>query len=623
MTIDVTKHLSDEEQSEFHEKLLAKCLADVKRSRGNMSKYYPRWDLQNQVYKGERWPDREDRKNQAEGKPEKMIVPTTRSQIESFVAFLFTLFTQNATPYELQPKGQNDWGKKWEDCESVLSRDCSKANWHRLIFQFLLDVGRFGLGILETSWTKESVKVWVAQQAPMLSELNGIPLEAPAASGYQDFLKFEGNRVRSISPYRWFPDTDFPICDFTRGKFCAHEEDYTIGNLKDMEASGEVSGIKWIKPVSPRLTEFRGGESRFSFGEFPNRWSNSDDSAPVVVTKMRKKIVPKDYLMDGKPIGPEEFQVFYTIWYANDNRIIKCEPVSEWHQEYNYSIGQYSPDMHELLSLGLADILYPLQDVISWYVNSHISSVRRVIQNRMILNPTLINTKSYDGEGDIFMNKGFARTDPRLAISQLPAQDVTAGHMGDVDTLSKLCDTVSGVNNNLQGQANTGRRSAQENRVQTAGAASRLKMGGELLWESGFGRNGKLMLSNSRQSLSLESFARAIGLDQNDPELQERYIAFQGTPEEIICDDDYLIFDSTLSSEKGYEAQQLQEFISILLQANPAAALQIAQGVDLVKIVEEMFYLRNGTPIERFRPEPGSQVPVAPQLLPTPQPAIQ
>lgn len=607
MTIDVSQHLTDEKQSRFHEKMLTECLADIKRSRSKMSGYYPQWDLQDQVYRGEREPDLDDKKQELEGKPIKMILPTTRAQIDSYVSFLFGLFTQNAQPFELEPSPDaTDYGTKWKDCEAILKRDCGKSSWNKVLNQYLLDTARFGIAPLEITWTKQEVQIWVNQAKDKEYTTDSIKVSAPEPSGYQKFVKFEGNIVRNISPYRFFPDPEFPLCDFAKGKFCASEEDFTMADLRKFEANGEVAGVDFIEAPAKNLDRFRGSPSRLSFGRFPEDWSNENARSPVCVTKETKWIIPSKWELDNKkPLGDEDFPVLYKIWYANDNRVIKCQAAEEWHQEFSYSIGQYSYDMHRLLSLGLADLIYPLQDTSSWFLNSRITNVRRCIANRNVINPTLVETKSYDGEGDIIMRKGFGRTDPRLAVQQLAVQDVTQGHLNDLDVLNKMTQQVTGVNDNLQGQMNTGRRSAQENRVQTAGAASRLKTQARLLWECGLGRAGRLMLTNSRQSLSMESFAKALG---QDPEkIAERFALFQGSPEEIVCGDDYLIFDSTLTSEKGFAAQSLQEIFSIVAQANPFAMQQFASQIDLVKIFDEMQYLRDGTRVERFMYTPEQQ----------------
>lgn len=608
MTIEVLTDLATEEKSDFHDKLLHDCLANIKASRTRMSKYYLDWDKQDQIYRGEKWSDLEDRKNRQEGKPEKFIVANSHSQIQAFVSFLLGLFTQNATPFELKPTGNPEFGKLWEDCEAILERDCDKSHWNHILYQFLLDTARFGIAPLEVTWSKETVRAFVVPP-PVTQEIMGIPMTSQMPGAWQEFVKFEGNRVRNISPYRFFPDMNFPISEFYRGSFCGSEEDYTMGDLRDLQSAGEVTGVEFIQQMQKNLSIFRGGESRFSFGDFPASWSNEDRLAPVVITKLRKWITPSTYKFNGKTVfatgdaEQDDKKVLYTIWYANDNRIIKAEIAKEFHQEFGYAVGQYTPDIHKNVTMGLADLIYPLQETISWFINSHIRSVTRVMQNRMVINPTLVDTKSYDGDSDILLRKGVGRMDPRMAVSQVPAQDVTAAHMGDAAALSQIMQMITGVNDNLQGQPNAGRRSAQENRVQTAGAAGRLKMHAKLLWEMGLGRIGRLMLSNTRQSLSKESFAKALGLEK-DPDLETRYSSFIGTPEEIICGDDYLIFDSTLASEKGFAAQSLQELLSMLLQANPQAAVQFSQTIDISKIFEEMQWLRDGTSPERFKYSP-------------------
>lgn len=609
----VKEELGREEPSEMMTTLLESCLSNVKASRSIMSNHYAGWDLQDQVYRGERHLDKDDLKEQRQNKPTKMVVPYTHSQVMVFVSFLFLLFKQNDNPFELAPTGPEDYGQKWKDCEAVLKRDWTKSYGSRVLFQFLLDTARFGTAPLEVRWDKQTVKCWIAPEDPTQSVFGGVPVSAPQAPGYQEFLKFEGSVIRNVSPYRWFPDTTFPICDFEKGNFCFTEEDFTMGGLRQLEKDGMVTSVDNIKPPSAAgwgtngsWSDFRGGETRNTWGwDGRGSWDKDKDDAKVIVTKGRKKITPKEYLIGDKPLGKEEFPILYTIWYANDNRIIKLEECREWHQSFGNAVGQYTPDMHHSLTNGLADLIYRLQDVITWFVNSHITSVRRVINNRNVINPSLVDMTSYDKtDSDIFMRKGVGRMDPRMAVSQLPAQDVTSGHMNDVDVLGKIMQMVTGVNEQMQGQYSQGRRDATQSRLVAAGSGGRMKMHGQLLWEAGLGRVGSLMLSNSRQSLSMSSFGRALGGISDPQNLMQRYAAFKGTPEEVIGGDDYLGFDSTLQSEKGYMAQNLQELLGMILQADPQAAQVLTQNVSLTKVVSEMFYLRDGTPIERFKPDP-------------------
>jgi hypothetical protein len=610
MTDDVKADLTKEQMSPFHEEILAHAKGLVKMSRAKMSKQYASWDLQQQVYKGERCLDTDDVEQATKGKPVKMVVPNTFAQVMTFSSFLFLMFNQNRKFFELMPSGNEDYGTKEQDCEAVLERDLRRNRWNSLLYQHLLDVGRFGPAILECAWTRDISHVYVTPE-PMVQNVLGVDVNVRGGSEWQEFVKYEGNLVRAISPYRFFPDTRFPLTEHQRGEFCAVEEEYSKATLRKLEAAGEVTGVDRIQPLHQDWTKMRGGETRTAM-DFNTDWrflgGPSKSEGTVLVTKMQVWIVPSKFKFGSpeKKLGPEEFPVLYHLWYANDNRVIRCEPAYWWHNEFGWSVSQFTPDMHQTLSLGLADLIYRLQDVISWHINARITDVRRNMRGRLIVDPTGIQTESLDSEGDIYLRQSAGKSGIDRWVQQLKMQDVTQGHMADAEVLGKLMQVVTGVNDNAMGQYNSGRRSAQEARVVTAGAAGRMKLHGHLIWDASLAPLGRQMLSNSRQSLSDSQFYKVVGaLDQNDSEevaeMQQRYAAFKGTPEEIVTGDDYFVFDSTLASEKGFMAQSLQELLVAIVSSDPMAAQRMTAGIDPVKLVEEIQYLRGSGNIKRFR----------------------
>ena len=107
--------------------------------------------------------------------------------------------------------------------------------------------------------------------------------------------------------------------------------------------------------------------------------------------------------------------------------------------------------MNQTVSLGLADLIFRLQDVITWLINARVTDVRRNLRGRNIINPSIIDTKTLDGEGDIYLRKGANPAMMERAIRPLDVNDVTRGHMTDADMLNKIMQTVTGVNDNAQG----------------------------------------------------------------------------------------------------------------------------------------------------------------------------
>ena len=267
MTQDVIDELSKEngELSDFHKELLEHVMDLVKTSRSAMSKAYADWDEQQLVYKGEREPDKDDVEQSKRDKPIKMVVPSTFAQVMTFTSFLFLMFTQNRSFYELYPTGDEDYGTKYRDSERLLERDTRANQWNSLLFQHLLDTSRYGTGVLECCWTRKLSRIYVPQE-PTVINVAGVTTEVAAGSEWQEFVKYEGNLVKPVSPYRWFPDTRFPLVEFQRGEFCASEEEYSKTLLQDLEASGEVAGVENIAPMAPNMDKRRGGPTRTMSG---------------------------------------------------------------------------------------------------------------------------------------------------------------------------------------------------------------------------------------------------------------------------------------------------------------------------------------------------------------------
>ena len=634
MTPEIVKELTSEdgELSEFHEKLLSHVKELVKMSRGKMSSYYEQWDSQQDIYKGERMADKTDIEQAIRDKPIKMVVPTTFAQVMTFTSFLFLLYTQNKTFYELLPTGDEDYGTKQRDIEKVLDRDTRANSWNAMLFQHLLDTSRFGTGILECCWTREMSRIYVPGEN-VVATVAGVETTVRPGSEWQEFLKYEGNLVKCVSPYRWFPDTRYPLVDFRKGEFCASEEEYSKTKLADMEEAGEVAGTEFIRPLPANMHKSRGGQTRMSYdlipaaskssGNFATPGPGADNKATgvVLVTKVQVWIVPSKFKLDnGKKLGPEEFPVLYHIWYANDNRVIRVEPAYWWHNEFGWTLAQFTPDMQQTVAMGLADLIFRLQDVITWLINARITDVRRNIRGRNIVNPAFIDTKSLDGEADIYMRKGANPAMMDKAIRPLDVNDVTRGHFGDADALSKIMELVTGVNSNAMGQYNTGRRSASEARVVTAGASGRMKMHAQLIWETSLGRLGRLMVSNLRQSLGMDSFEQIVG---EDPMLEARFTLFKGTPAEVIGGNDYFTFDSTIQSERAFMAQSMQELLVAVIN-NPMAA-QILD-IDPRSLMNEIQYLRGTGNVSRFSMQKqvasgqAPPLPMAPEMMQGGQP---
>jgi hypothetical protein len=589
MVKDIKERLKAEEQDEDLVKLQEKVCSLVKMSRGRMSELYDTWDAHNDTYRGLKAPDKEDLKAREMEEPEKMIVPMTFAQVQTFVSFCFLLFTQNKRLFELEPTGAEDFQLQ-EDCEAILDRDLRKNNYHTVLYQMLLDIARFGICVVRHSWAveKQVVPVTVAAQEVVL---DGISATTPATTSMQSITKYEGNRLQVISPYNFFPDTRFPLSEWQKGSFVADEAEWHINELKRQEQQGIVFGVEHIEKMTKSAYDERGSTRLKAFDTYVKSMKQENNDQIVVVTTMQMELIPHDY-----KLGPEKMPIKYLIQVANDKRLIRCEPLNYLHDEFITDVGFFSPDARIEIVTSLSDIIAALQEVVSFLVNTRLISVRKGLENNVVVDPNGIDMASLQNRSPwILMKKSAPKLGVDKFLRQLEYRDNTAGHLNDASSIMQIMQMVTGVNENAMGQFHGGRRSATEARAVQSGSASRMRVVATILWHSCFASLGSKLLSNHRQGLSLDFFKKILG---NSPEVEARYSLFRpANPQDLVGSSDFFVFDATLESEKGYIAQSLQELVTAMM-SNPEVGMML--GVDPGKIIKEILQLRGISNVERF-----------------------
>ena len=599
--LSITERLEAEEQDEKITKLRDRVRSHVRKSRGQMSKYYDQWDRYNDVYMGVRSQDEEDLDARDHQEPEKLVVPMAFAQIQTFVAFCFLLFTQNKRFYEMLGSDSSD-----EDlqiaCSKILERDLRKNNFHAILYQKLLDVARFNLGVVKHWWAVETQEVRTTVKG-IDGSASGFTFRSGNSEVVQDVISFEGNRLANVSPYNFFPDTRFPMTDWHKGAFVADESEWHISQLYEWEQEGTAFGVEHIKPMTTERLEQRGKTRLDSFVKYVESDEQDEDDQIVVITECQLKIIPKKF-----GLGDEDYAVPYVVVLANDDRVIRCEPANYMHNSYTYDVAQFSPDMHQSLGASLSDMMDALQDVVSYLINSRLMSVRKSLGNQLVVDPSGVDMASVEARsGVIRMKKGAPRLGVDKFVRQLNFTDTTSTHLQDADIMMKLLQTVTGLNENSMGQFNGGRRSATEAKAANSGAASRTKVVAKLIWSCCLAPLGEKMLSNHRQGLSFESFVKILGQENQD--LYDRF-----SPEDpalLVGLEDYFVFDGTLQSEKGFIAQSLQELVQAMF-SNPLV-MQILP-MDIGKLLEEVLILRGVENIDRFKlqsqPNAGPGIPL-------------
>ena len=235
----IRKELEQEAYTPFHRQLLQDTKALVDMSRRHMQLQYDKWDNSAKVFDLWYHLDQSDRKARERKEPEKQVFPLSYSQQMAFIAFCFTVYTQRERFFEVE--GMNlDSHKPAKIAELLLARGLAHSQFQLKLFQFLMDISRFGIGIFKTQWRRETQRLMVEQpQQGFMSFIGKMIGGGQPQMAEQIVTKFLGNDIRNVTPYRFYPDTRLPLVRLQEGEFVGSEDEYSYVMLKQMEKEGE------------------------------------------------------------------------------------------------------------------------------------------------------------------------------------------------------------------------------------------------------------------------------------------------------------------------------------------------------------------------------------------------
>ncbi|HET6888015.1 MAG TPA: hypothetical protein VFH87_08835, partial [Candidatus Udaeobacter sp.] len=397
MDKDIGKALDTD--AAFHNQLLqhVKRLADM--SRSFMCRFYDQWDANDKTVRGERIPDKADQKAAQRGEPTKLVLPFSYAQCQTFVAFMMSLFNQRATFYEIEDTGL-DGPNPELDAELCLARDIRRSMFSRVQYQCYLDLCRSSFCVIKHLWEEESIEQ-VAAAAPPAEEqptLFGGTVPAPTTLPTPEtrFTR-QGNKVRAVSPYHFYPDVRLPLSQFQEGEFCASEDEFSIVRLKKMQKDGMVVNVEKVQPLGLEAMQTRRlNYANMSLGDnLKTAAGGEKGSGMCVVTEIQVWITPKDFTdANGKnPLGTDDYPTLFVVWYANDTFILKAEPINYPHNQFTYDLGEYSPDQVRVVNESLTDMCDQLQSHATWFMNSRVDNVRKVIGDKLVVDPAGIEMK--------------------------------------------------------------------------------------------------------------------------------------------------------------------------------------------------------------------------------------
>jgi hypothetical protein len=387
---------------------------------------------------------------------------------------------------------------------------------------WLMDAGKYGVGVVGNYWDEEIIQV--SEIAEEEVTYLGIPISGKTrkVKKTKRVKGYTGNRLYNIRPQDFIFDSRVSLLNFQKGEFCGRYFDLAWNNLVRREDYGQYYNIDDLKRIKKKKHRSQGQQGERDTGssqlELPDAVTNENSSlqdelkSPDFVggVEMTIDIIPKDW-----GLGQSRYPEKWVFTLAEDEVIIESQPYDSLHGKFPYNVLEHEMEGYALQKHSMLETMDPLNDTLSWLVNSHLYNVRSVLNGQFIADPSRITLKDFKSEGGgriVRLKPTAYGQDVRTMFQQINTTDVTQNHLRDAQVIAEMLQRVSGVTDNIMGQPNAGgRKTATEVRGSNAASINRLRTQAEYFSASGWGPLAQMMVQNTQQKYDGEMKFKLAG----------------------------------------------------------------------------------------------------------------
>lgn len=596
--------------SDAHSKVLDYLMKRLDHSEDRMVEMQPRWvvaERQTQAYINlEKFEETLKKQNDAGFKPKAvpLIIPYSYATLSTIVTYLLHTFLGRRPIFQVSSHKDSTVDSS-RNMETLLQFNADYSRFGRQFLDFLWAGQLYGVQILRTDWADIEREITVSSRAPAMP---GLPPEAQSNTTITRSRKrvkiYQGNMSFSQDPFLFFPDSNVPMKEVNRrGEFVfwrTFEPKFQLlldeddGILRYVKEGGDSLPKGRHNLLSDRALRARGE------GNPGENSANRHGHAETKVAQIDQGtvwIIPRELGL-GESTRPEMW--LFTV--MNRKQIVQAEPMTADHGMHPVAVAEPFSMGPSFGSLGMADFIGPIQNLVSWFFNSHTDNVRKVLNDQIVINPMYVETQDLKESepGRIIRLKAGAYGIPiRDVIQQLPVTDVTTNHVKDAELLIRIGQMLSGVTENVLGlQDSGGRKTATEVRTTSEAAASRLAAMTRIISSQAMVDLTDQWVSNNQQWLTEDFFLNVVGQEGIENPI---WIG----PDMINGPFNYPVHDGTLPLDRVALMDVWKEVFGISLQDQ-----ELRQKYSIPKMFEWIAELGGARNIESMRltAQPDAQI---------------
>lgn len=503
--------------TEMHRRILEAILARRNFSQDKMRERHAAWKKSEEAYIAympEKEADAKRRNLREAGEPQftTLKVPFDYAVLMSAHTYWTSVFLSRNPVLQYQ-------GRQGEGEDATLAVEAMmdyQMQVGRMLPQFyiwLLDAGKYGLGVVGSYWDRE--KIVVNREAEVPDVFLGVDLGTTRTEMQRMVMDgYIGNRLYNVRPWDAFPDPRVTIQNLQEGEFFGRYTQVGWNKIAKGAANGQYFNVGFLRNMRAREAAFR--EHGSPHVSWPVRAGEAYQYADVMnmhdvdLLEMYVELMPREW-----GLGDSSYPEKWVFVVAADQVIIAAQPMGDYHNKFPFYALEYEPDGHAMFKRSLLEIVGPMTDVMTWLINTHFYNTRKALNDMFVVDPTKVVLKDLKDPAPgkiIRLKEEMYGQDVRSAIYQFPVNDVTQQHVADTQIMSQMIQRVSGVNDQVMGLMNQGgRKTAAEIRTSSSFGINRLKTVSEWYSVTGVADLATTMLQMTQQHYDKRMKLRRAG----------------------------------------------------------------------------------------------------------------
>lgn len=578
--------------SSLHEKIKSAVLDRARESYDIIKRRHPDWKKTDETLTAYIKPDLKESELKATDprRPISIVVPYSYATLETLLTYLTSAFLD--LPIFKYEAVADEGAIGAIMLEKVIEQQCL----------------RYAIGLNLHTQFRDSLSYGFGVGAPVWTQTFGWRTERQPGGGkirYQD-LRFEGNEIINIDPYLCLPDPNVPIHELQRGEFFGwYERTSYIALLEQESSDSDMFNVKFLKDQDGRSITLNGGSDQSGretrYGGATSSFGLRIITRPIDRINMYVNLIPSEWGLGNKDY-PEKW--FFSL--AGDQFVIQAKPLGLDHDMFPVVPCAPDYDGYSVTPISRMELIYGLQGVLDFLFNSHVTNIRKAINDMLIVDPFLINMADLENPEPgklIRMRKAAWGRGVEHAVQQLAVTDITKNHMNDAMMTIDFIQRTSGGVDSLMGimRSSGERRSATEARDSRMSALSRLAKAAKISSMMTMQNYAYMFASHTQQLMDKDTYVNTSGRHQQML-MEEYYVSEKNikvTPYDLNIDYDVVPHDGTV--EVGEHVEMWTQLFQIL-STQPA----IGMGFDMVRIFKHIARMGGAKNINEFVRKGGS-----------------